>query len=300
MSSEQQLSDFKLKLGYWLVTHKIFIKRMFVFLLIVADALIVSFVTIRLINFYSHEAVRFEKNMYQLGIYNIDYASYRKKIAPQSIQIIELDSVPLAKNKYNFVAKVKNPNNGKVKWVADEIEYFFSYNGLKTETKKSFVLPGEEKFLCVFNIESKQNIFKPRLVILKTKWKRIKKGEEELFFKKLKDYLDFEIKNSKFLNAASLGLESKTPLSAVRFSIKNNTGYDYYEVGLFVVTYNGPIITSINYFLVNNFISGEEREIEIRWNNAIAPPNQIVVVPELNVLGENIVMRKSNSVGIPK
>lgn len=295
MREEQKLSDFKLRIGYWVVTNKIFIKRFIIFILFSLDVLLVSFSSYRFIQFYSVERVQYEKIMSGLVSYNIDYSTYWKKIKPQEMQILELDSVSLSGNKYNFVAKVRNPNINK--WVAREIEYYFVYNNQKTEIKKSFLLPGEDKFLGAFNVESSSKILKPSLQIANIKWRRIKKGDLEEFLKKVDNFTDFTITEKQFLTATELGLEGGSRTNAVRFLTRNNTIYDYYDIGFFVVTYNGPIITSANYLTLNTFLSNETREAEMRWHEPISRPSLILVEPEVDFFDETVIIGKDDSIG---
>ncbi|MCD4705803.1 hypothetical protein K8R61_01855, partial [bacterium] len=234
----------------------------------------------------------------QLLSNTIDYESYKERNKPKNILITELDSIALDKNKYNFVAKAHNPNEKK--WVVKEVEYYFIYNDLKTDTKKTFILPGEKKYITSFGIESNQKIFKPKIIISNIKWKRIKKADEEKFADEVSKYIDFEIKNSQYLNSYLLGVKDDDQISVIRFQAKNNTIFDYYEVGFYIATYNGPAITSINYFLANNILSEEQREIEVRWRDSIQSPDKIIILPEIDILDSSIVMSKDNIIGLPK
>ncbi|MBT4277728.1 hypothetical protein HOD96_03230 [Candidatus Falkowbacteria bacterium] len=292
------LSDFKLKVGYWIVTHKIFIKKLAVFGLFVLNILLVSFSFVKLVEYYSVGSVQFEKMIHQLGIYNIDYVSYQRKNAPQNIKIIEIDSINLGNNKYSFIAKAKNPNINK--WVATELEYYFVYNNQKTEKSKTFILPGDEKFFGSFNIESPTKIARPRLVISGVKWERIRAGDLEDFLNKIKEHVNFSITDEKFLNASDLGVQSEGPMSAIRFTAENKTIYGYYEVGFFVVTYVGPVITSANFFQIDSFLPQEKREVELRWHGAISRPSRIEIIPEINIMDKNFIMRENDTVGLPK
>ena len=294
---QNKLSDLKLKIGYFIVKHKIFARRLFLIILILTDVSLISFSAIKLARFFSTEKVAFEKTMGQFGA-KIDYETYQRLNKPIDIRIVELDTINLSKNRYNFVAKIQNPN--KIKWVAKEIEYYFAYNNLKTQSKKTFVLPGEEKYIADFNIKSEHKIFKPKLVISNIQWKRIKKADEKKFADEIKKYIDFEIQETEFLNASLLGIEKNDQISAIRFKVQNNTIFDYYEIGFYATTYNGPIITSVNYFLANNILSEETREIEMRWYSKIPKPSKIVVLPELDILDSSIVMSKDNIIGLPK
>ncbi len=297
MNDFNQLSDFKLKLGYWIVTHKISIKRLFLFFLFAFDVLLITFSIYSLVQFYSVGRVKFESTIFQLGFYNVDFDTYHKRNSPQNIRLLELDAVSLGKNKYNFIAKIKNPN--LTDWLIEEIEYYFHYGNMDTKVKKSFVLPGEEKYLGDFNIESSVQVLKPELRISHIKWKRIKKAEVKDFTKKMKDFTNFEIVNKEFLTGSSLGLAQEGPLTVVKFTVKNNTIYDYYDVAFFILTYNGPVITGANYIVLSDFFSGETRTAEVRWHNSIPQPSQIVIDTEVNLLDPTVIMSKEN-IGLPK
>ena len=293
-----QLSDLKLKIGYLIVSNKILAKKLFLIVLILTEVILISFSAVKLTRFYSSEKVEFEKSMSQILSTTIDYELYRKINEPKNILITELDSIALDKNKYNFIAKAHNPNEKK--WIVKEVEYYFTYNDLKTDTKKTFILPGEKKYITSFGIESNQKIFKPKIIISSIQWKRIKKADEEKFANEVKKYINFEIKNAEYLNSYLLGIKDDDQISVIRFEAKNNTIFDYYEVGFYIATYNGPAITSINYFLANNILSEEQREIEVRWRDSISNPDKIVILPEINILDSSIVMSKDNIIGLPK
>ncbi|MEA2088471.1 MAG: hypothetical protein U9O55_01345 [Patescibacteria group bacterium] len=293
-----KLSDLKLKIGYWIVSHKILTKKLFLIILILTEVFLISFSAIKLTRFYSSEKVAFEKTMSQILSHNIDYESYKEKNKPKDIRVTELDSIALDKNKYNFVAKIHNPN--KTKWIVKEVEYYFIYNNLKTDIKKTFILPGEKKYITSFGIKSDQKIFKPNIIIINIQWKRIKKADEEKFANEVKKYINFDIKDSQYLNSYLLGIEDDDQISVIRFKAENNTIFDYYEVGFYIATYNGPAMTSINYFLSNNILSGEQRAIEVRWRDSIPIPDKIVILPEVNILDSSIIMSKNNIIGLPK
>jgi hypothetical protein len=295
MSQDNQLTDSKLRIAYWIVTNKLFIQRIIFFLLFTFDVLIVSFSVYSVIQYYSVERVQFEKAMSTLERYNLDYQNYQKKIEPDEIQILELDAVDLGSNRYNFVARVKNPNINS--WIAREVHYNFVYNNEKTKTKIDFILPGEDKFLGAFNIESLSKVLKPRLEISYIRWERIKKGEVDKFVEKVKKYTDFDINNEKYLSTTDLGLPPDDVINAVKFTVVNNTIFDYYDVGFFIVTYNGPIITSANYLTLNDFMSKEVREEEVRWHNIISEPSLIVVKTEVDFFEETAIMSKDHIIG---
>ncbi|NCF75190.1 MAG: hypothetical protein GWO87_01745 [Xanthomonadaceae bacterium] len=293
-----KLENLKLKIAYWIVSYKIFVKKLSLIILILIDASLVSFSAVKLTQFYSSDKVTFDKTMSQIISNNIDYKTYKRKNKPENIRTTEVDAIALNDNKYNFVAKVQNPN--KIKWVAKEVEYYFIYNDLKTKPKKTFILPGEKKYVANFNIKSEQKIFKPKLVISNVQWRRIKKADEKKFADKIKKYINFKIKNAKFLNAHLLGIKNDDEINAINFEFKNNAPFDYYEVGFYIATYNGPSITSINYFLANDILSKEQKKIEIRWHTSIPSPDKIIIIPEINILDNDIVMKKDNIIGFPK
>lgn len=297
MPGINQLSDLKLKIGYWITTHKILFKRLSLFLLFLLDVFLIVFALYGLIQFFTVERIRADNSISRLGLYNVDFHSYHKQNFPKNIRLLEIDTINVGKNKYNFVAKVHNPN--KEDWLIQEIEYYFRFGDSMTDVKKTFILPGEEKYLVNFNIGSKVKVLDVELRISSIKWKRVKEGEVESFNEKVSDFTDFEITDKKFLSSSLLGVDGDNPANAVQFTVKNNTIYDFYEVGFFVVTYNGPVITSVNYVTLSDFLLNEVRNVDIRWHNRIATPSQIVVIPEVNLLDKTVIMSKY-SVGFLK
>ncbi|MEA2064995.1 MAG: hypothetical protein U9O66_01705 [Patescibacteria group bacterium] len=295
MMQDWQLSDFKLKIGYWFISNKIFLKRFFLFCLIISDVLLISLSGKRLIKYYTVERVELNKMMSEINLLTIDFKSYREKNKALNLQISELDVISLGNNRYNLIAKVVNPNLKK--WVAEDVEYYFYSNGFQSEHKKSFILPGEKKFLTAFNIESDLAIRNPKLLISNIKWKMIKKKDIENFSKKIKEITDFQIKKINFSYLSDLQIKNSG--NSINFLVKNNTVYDYYEVGFFIITYNGPMITSANYLQLDDFMAGEEKKAEIVWQQTIPKPSQIIIKPEIDILNKNIIIN-NNYIGLPK
>ena len=295
MMQDWELSDFKLKIGYWLISNKIFVKRFFLFFLIIADVLLISFGSSRIIKYYTVERIEFNKMISDINSVSIDFKSYREKNSPLDLQISELDVINLGNNRYNLIAKVSNPNLKK--WVAKDVEYYFYSDNFQSEHKKSFILPGEKKFLADFNIESDLVIRNPKLFISSIKWTRIKEKDIKNFSDKIKEMIDFQIKKTNFSSLSDLQIKNSG--SSINFLVKNNTIYNYYEAGFFIITYSGPVITSANYLQLDDFMAGEEKKAEIRWQQIIPRPSQIIIKPEINVLDENIIMDKEY-IGLPK
>lgn len=296
MLQDWQLSDIKLKIGYWLISNKIFFKRFFIFFLIIANVIILSFSGARIIKYYTIERVKFDKMLSDINLFSINFEFYQKKNKALDLQISELDVISIGNNKYNLIAKVSNPNTKK--WIAESVEYYFYSNNFQSEHKKSFILPGEKKFLTIFNAENDSVIQNPKLFISNIKWKKIDEKDIATFSNKVEEMTDFQIKKTDFSSLRNLQIKDSG--SSINFLVKNNTIYNYYEVGFFIITYSGPIITSVNYLRLDNFIAGGEKTAEIRWQQVIPRPSQIIIKPEINILDENIIIRDPNYIGLPK
>ncbi len=290
-----ELSDFKLKIGYWFISNKIFVKRFFLFFLIIANVLLISLSGARIIKYYTIERIEFNKMISDINSASINFKSYQERNRALDLQISELDVISLGNNRYNLIAKVSNPNAKK--WIAENVEYYFYSDNFQSEHKKSFIFPGEKKFLAIFNIESDLVIRNPKLFISNIKWKKVEEKNIENFSNEIKEMSEFQIKETNCFSFSYL--QNKDSRSSISFLVKNNTIYNYYEVGFFIITYSGPIITSANYLQLDNFMAGEEKRAEIRWQQTIPKPSQIVIKPEINILDKNIIIGK-DYVGLPK
>ncbi len=275
--------EWRLKFGYWLVKHKLIFKRLFYVAFIVFDAVIISLSFTRLINYYSVGEVNFERMQYQLGAYNIDYAAYWAKHRPKSLNILELAAPAASAKKRNFLATVENPNK---EWMAKKVIYHFVYAGQKkTPSYSTFIYPQQKQYLTAFNVSAAG--YQPKLVIEKVLWKHLEKKEQKIFQKKYAQFFQFKISQKKFLTARDLKLEKEAPLSAVRFQVTNKSPYNFYQVGFFILTYNGPTITSVNYLTITNFLQGQTRQAEVRWPVAVPYPTKIIIKPNLNIFQKN-------------
>jgi len=204
----------------------------------------------------------------------IDYEYFHEVNKPKDLQILGFDAVDGREGKYDFVAKIKNSNE---KWVASEVIIQLVSGEEVIAEKTSFVFPNEEKYIDIFGQEIVGPT--PGLKIAKVIWRRHLKFENFSFPR-----LKFEVSDIEFQSARESGIRGELPVSILNFKISNNSGYNYWTVGVHMVLLSGSKVVGANYIAEEQFRSGEVRDIEMRWYESLPSNVQIEILPEVNIL----------------
>ncbi|MFH1610656.1 MAG: hypothetical protein ABIA91_02085 [Patescibacteria group bacterium] len=270
------------KVIYFLIAHQVMIKRMFIFLFVFICIIIWVLGIIGWINYTTST----KKHNYDISLIKndlVDYIAYKAVHAPRDIQIVLATAVDKDGNIYDFVAKVKNLNE---EWAAESITYKFSYTGGVTESRTDYLMPGSEKYLFVFSEETKFNVSQANLIIENIDWYRINNDSN------LSILPNLTIEDESF--------ERQNQSTAVGFTVSNLTPYNFWAVGWQVVLYQGDNPVAVNYLTTNNFLSLSEREVQVTWFNDLPTPSKIDIIADINVLSDDIFMKKDFGPGQPK
>ncbi|PIY78563.1 MAG: hypothetical protein COY82_01820 [Parcubacteria group bacterium CG_4_10_14_0_8_um_filter_35_7] len=277
MDYQEDLTEKQLKIGYWYLTHKAILNKYLVIFLIVLNIVLWGYSGYRWVMYYI-ETPSYEKMIAEMPKDLINWKDFHEKHQPQPLQVIETTAISLGKGKYDLVAKIENPN---IHWMVEDFKYQFSLGGSLKETKESFVLPGEAKFLIDLGV---RGAGEANVIFKDIDWFRISKFE---ILKK--ERLDFVFKNIHFV-PASFEEEGKIPISKVTFDAANQSVYNFWEVGFYVILYRGTEIVGVNYITLERFFSGEKRSVEVKWYEKLPQVTKVIVEPEVNILDEEIFM----------
>lgn len=268
----EPVPEWKIKLAYFYAEHKILIKRSAVFSLFFADIIIVFLLGSVLVN-YQTGAIKEQAVLNQMK-FNLVNPEAISKNKPKSLAVGEVNSIT-NNSKYNYLATIKNNNSD---WAVTEVRYTFEVAGKSLEPRQTFLLPNSEKQLMYFNSETGGEA---TLKILGSRWQKIKDFS-------LLSYQDgIKIKKSVFKPTISGSMAGQ-----VEIIIFNETPYSFWEVGLAVVLYNRSLKPiGLDYIMINKLMSGEERKIEIGWQERLNEFVQLVAVyPEVNLLDQESIM----------
>ncbi|MBI5071590.1 hypothetical protein HZB93_01720 [Candidatus Falkowbacteria bacterium] len=286
MAIQDQPTDFsegQLKFASWYVSHKILLKKILIGFLIFLNAILLGYGLYGLVNYYFIEGPKFAAEMRELSS-PIDYSAINQAAAPKNFEIGTTTIFSSGKERYDFVAKIFNPNSG---WRA-EFTYDFLVDGTARLEKNGFTLPGEEKFIFDLGVSAKS---KPRQAVLEIKnlqWKRINVHEIPDYAAWQDERLNFIVENVKFTPAAVQ--ENALSISRASFTARNASAFSFWDVGFAVLLYRGSSLAGVNYITLEEFRSGQNRPVEVSWFETLPSISQVKVMPEVNIFDPKVFM----------
>lgn len=276
--SSKQKTNGQLSFGYWWVSNRLLIKKILLWLFIAFDAFLIGLSVYFIVSFSLEKPLTWV------------FTPIRYAQPPQALEVLETKVLSTGINRYDLIARVKNPNAAIA---VASFDYRFKSGTFVGEFRRSFILPNEEKFLVELGVESQTA---PNLaeieIAANIRWLRLGKilppGGYDDF---RENHLNFEIKDKVFTSAAELKVSEKIPINKSSFTITNQTAYSYYEVGLFIGLYNYEKLVAINYLKFNNFLAGESRQVDLNWLQNLPRVSEIKVEPEVNIFDEEAYIR---------
>lgn len=271
-------TDSQLKFSYWYVTNKLVLRKWLAVFLIVISVLFGLYIGWQLI-FYAIE-------------YNIENYYIRQMIYGENYNLQTLDALePIDLNisgsmvlgggsgRYDFISQITNPNSG---WLAT-FDYQYVSGDTKTYLRKGFILPKSDKYLMDLSVESRG----ADLEISNLKWQRF--IDYDMIYN---NRYRFTISNEEYFP----GQELEDPNQLV-FNIKNESAYNYWEVGVQVFLANSGNIISANYITLDQLKSGEDRRVELNWNTQLSNVTSFQIYPDINILDEDNIMPPDSPIG---
>ncbi len=259
----------------WIFVNQQNIWRTTVGILIFLNVVLWGYSLYGWLDYYVLSANRYRDMISQMTISGYDMTTYKNAHQPQDLAVANPQVLAGTAGRYDFLANAKNPNAA---WLA-KIEYHFvgagDYVGKKLQT---FILPLDEKPIVDLAVNS---ITAPRNVDLVI---------DDLSWKKAPDYenyrnqvLQVEIFDLAHVDSQTAGLGNPS-VSQTRFSVKNNSAYDYWTIGWYVLLYRGSQLVGINYLLDEEFLSGQTKNFAINWFSNISSVTSVKVIPDINIL----------------
>lgn len=221
------------------------------------------------------------KNLLSSMVVGHDY--YLKK-APQKLQYGDVQPLNNLVGVYDFITKVNNPNPDY--WV--EIDYSFSADGEIFGQSTGFVLPGEKKDFLLLGQNFSNAPSRVKMNILEERWHRIDKHIFPDWQKFAANHLNVHVKEVNFLPAKETVLTEKVDLNSLKFTVLNDSAYNYWDVGFIIVLYNGNRVVAVDKYILSEFMSDQTRSVDITWPGNFGKVTDISIVPELNITRDDI------------
>lgn len=202
---------------------------------------------------------------------------------------LEISSIQVfsSNGRYDFVARVNNPNP---KFVAT-FKYCFTELDENKVCGDDFILPNEEKYIMALGQGIQGSVSDISFKLIGSFWQRINAHQipDWLSFKASR--LNFIMSNLDFSTLDSQVVAGTSGYNSLYFSIKNETPYSYYQAPLSILLFSGSELVGVNRYLLNNFLSGENREVKISWPGRLTGVNRTEVRPDINIISEAVYLK---------
>lgn len=192
-------------------------------------------------------------------------------------------------NTIDCVAQVENTHSRGIL----TFDYYFDINGQHVGHGKEFILPGDTKHILALNQTASAQGDNVNLVVENMSLKRLEPAIASQWEQYRTDHLNFEVSDAKFIPGQISGLSEKLSLGEVSFTIKNVGGYGYKEARVVVILKSGSRIVGATHYYLQNFRSGDTKNVRFTWAGSVPTVNQVEIAPDINLLDENVYIRYS-------
>lgn len=276
MDDYRPISPKELERGYFLVTHRLLIKKIILISVIVLLAIFYAFLIFQAVSYF--RAPSFDVSAQNITKNNFDWETFHKERAPQNLLIDKPEFISLGDRKYNLTVLIENPNTD---WAIKSLDYHFVSQDEDTPTRKAFINPQEKRLLTLTGYESSKAVRNPELVISNIKWYRVDNTFPQI---------DIKLSNINFQAASRQtvdGVTSELP-ARVSWQAYNDSVYNFWEVGWQIALYNGDKLVAFNELNTKDFLSLSTRNLETVWLNGLPRVTKAVIFPIINKLDSGI------------
>lgn len=293
--SAEGVSTRQLEIGLWYVEHKKQLKTVLIGFLILISAVSWSYTIYGFAYYLARGMSEDEILTRQLIEANGASHEYISQISARNLIISPVEIIKSEK-KYDLYVKLENDN---LKWWA-EFAYYFTAAGRPTEKIQGYILPNESRYLFALAQDFPYQPEDSRLIIENISWHRINQHKIVDWPAYRDSHLNIASADVKFIPANASPLSEKLALNQLSFKVSNRTAYNYWSVGFTILLYAGDRLIGINHYVLNDFMSGEERKVEISWPGNFGRPERVEITPEINIMKDDIYIKYEGGVGEEK
>ena len=274
--SKDNVSLGEMNFGLWLSEHRALLTRLVIIFLIVLSAVLFIYSAYQYFLYYQSNQ-------------NVQITDDNNLLSPRNlITDLKIESPQFFKNgdKYDLMVKVANPNDK----FTSSFDACFNLNGQDFNCTKAFVLPGSSKYIFALGQDVKGDIRSVSFSSKNIVWQRLDAHAIPVWNDFLAARQNFAYTDINFYSINDPNYINQSNGNILEFNAKNLGSYSYYDVPLNIILYEGSQVVSINSYIVQNFLSGETRNVKIFW-----PGNfrniRIEIVPDLNILDDSVYLK---------
>jgi len=264
------LSDKELKWGYWFISHKEELKKYGAYLLALV-CLLIWIKPVWGLVVYLSELPQDQAIIMSLTRPGIDFSALREKSRVEELRITPARAIYTGDNQYDFLAQATNLNLNR--GVA-ELKYRFVSGAFVSPTGTIAILPNRTVYLLSLANQSPIRLSSPVLEIISLRWQSIRQRLESS-------------ENPIVISQPTFGPNEDNSRFLINFLAKNESLKNIWEVRFQGILFAGNNIVSVNQITMEEFISGQSREVEISWFERLPGVSRVEVIPVVDVFDEN-------------
>jgi len=294
--STEGITTKQLEIGLWYVEHKKQLKMILIGFLIFVGVVSWLYTIYGFTNYLARGMAEDEiltKQLVQINSVGHDYIT---QVGAKDLAIGSVGIIRSSDRKYDLYTNIKNDNP---KWWA-EFDYYFTAAGRQTGKTKSYILPNEIKYLAALAQDFSYSPTDAQLVIENISWHRVNQHEITDWNIYQASHLNIETTDIKFTSASASPLSEKLGLNQLSFNAINNTAYNYWNVGFTILLYSGDQIAAINHYVLTDFMSEQKRSVEISWPGDFGRTDKVEIIPEINIMKDDIYIKYDGGIGQEK
>lgn len=287
LNNDSNLTIKEVKFARWLYEHKFLFKRLLIISLIIINLIIWGVAIYHLTLFLIYRKT-YQETIFGLTKNLINFSAYHEKVAPQPLIIsnetlLFISQSPTEPNKshYDLVAEVENPNNI---WIVNPLEGEFIFDGQRASATL-LLLPNEKKYLYSLNQVVDGRAQTASLEIQRFNWQRIRANKQERI-DILKDLVFEEV---NFI--PPMIVNQKITPARIKFKAKNKSAYSFWQANIQIAVYQGSKIVDFYVVPIKKWLTNQTQQFEINLTKPIEFASRIEIVPDINLLDENIFIK---------
>lgn len=285
-----QVSERQLSWGLWFVAHRESLQRLGYGALIAVSVLSWGYTLWGLTDHFLLRGLDLQRAIQRdLATRQNPRAAIIQRQRPKQLEIAEVLLIPNGGSSFDVAARVVNPNS---RWRA-MVEYHLEIPGAPSETARTVLLPGRDRWLIRLNAESKANPSTAALSFSRIDWQRLSHLDVADPKRFVDERLNIEITQSAFVPPRELALGSGTPsaagptptvnVSRATFTVVNRSAYGLKDLELAVLLRRSGGIVAVNRIVLNDVRSGESRAAAATWFHSLGLVQAVEVIPYVNV-----------------
>jgi len=273
------ISNLQLKLGLWYARNKILFRKALILFLILLNAFFFGYSVFATTQLFAVHPNEYENVMKSLVVNGFYPEAWNAKYPLSDLQVTRLDVVPSGPETSNISAVISNPNTV---YVAKKVKYDIYVSSEIVASGETYVWPESTKYVVAYGIKGTPSPADANVSIYNVEW--LTMAQHESF---VDERMNFEIRGIQ-ATPERAAIEGKRSLGTIGFYVRNQTVFNYYDVGFTIAVLSGNNLAGIYYARIDTLKSLEEKYVEV--NTLIPFPGvpQIQIEPDINVLNPNV------------